>query len=65
MVSKKHHEEPEAEAEHEQQPKSKLKAPQGYKVYSAPALVAVAPNGHKLYSSDGSEWLDEAAYYSR
>jgi hypothetical protein len=37
--------------------------PQGYKVYSPPAAIAVAPNGHRLYW-DG-EWFDETAYYSR
>jgi len=44
---------------------SPVKAPTGYKVYSAPGYVAVAPGGHKLYSIDGVEWLDESAYYSR
>jgi hypothetical protein len=42
-----------------------MKAPAGYKIYSLPIAVAVAPNGHKLYTSNGQDWFDESAYYAR
>jgi hypothetical protein len=40
-------------------------APEGYKLYCPPLFVAVGANGHKLYSSNGIDWFDEAAFYSR
>jgi hypothetical protein len=57
--------EPAPETLEPEQPSAMMKAPEGYKIFSAPEFIAVAANGHKLYSRDGKTWLDEGAYFTR